>query len=348
MAKVRTLARPSERLSAEDLLQMYHYMVLSRKLDERMWILNRQGKAPFHISGIGHEAIQVAQGFAMRRGHDWLFPHYRDIATCLILGVTPLQMLLALLGKEGDIFSRGRQMPEHFNYPEAKIVSVSSPVATQIPQAVGVALAAKLRGTDEVVVVGFGEGSTSEGDFHEGLNWAGIYRLPVVFVCQNNQYAISVPVSKQMPVDNVADRAEAYGMPGVIVDGNDVFACYDAMVEAVERARRGEGPTLIEAKTYRPVPHSSADDDRSYRSREEVEEWKRRDPVLLFERVLMERGVLSEEKREEIYTRVEEEVETAVEAALNAPYPPVTSANEGVYGAFHLVKRSRYSPELIM
>ena len=348
MARVRTAVRPSEHLSVDDLLQMYYYMVLSRKLDERMWILNRQGKAPFHISGIGHEAIQVAQGFAIRKGHDWFFPHYRDIATCLILGVTPLQMLLALLGKEGDIFSRGRQMPEHFSYPEGKIVSLSSPVATQIPQAVGVALAARLRGTDEVVVVGFGEGSTSEGDFHEGLNWAGIYQLPVVFVCQNNQYAISVPVSKQMPVENVADRAEAYGMRGVIVDGNDVLACYDVMVEAVERARGGDGPTLVEAKTYRPVPHSSADDDRSYRSREEVEEWKRRDPILLFEKALAERGVLSEEKRQEVYAQVAQTVEEAVATALNAPYPPVSSANTGVYGPFDRVKRSRYSPDLIM
>lgn len=348
MAQVKTVTRPSEALTAEQLREMHYYMVLSRKLDERMWILNRQGKAPFHISGIGHEAIQVAQGFAMRKGHDWLFPHYRDIATCLILGVTPLQMLLALLGKEGDIFSRGRQMPEHFSYREAKIVSVSSPVATQIPQAVGVALGIKMSGSDEVVIVGFGEGSTSEGDFHEGLNWAGIYKLPVVFVCQNNQYAISVPVSKQMAVENVADRAPAYGVRGVIVDGNDLFQCYDAMVEAIERARRGEGPTLLEAKTYRPVPHSSADDDRSYRSREEVEQWKRRDPLLLFEKALLERGVLTEEERDRVHARVEEEVETAVEEALRAPYPPVESANQGVYGEFHLVKRSRYSPELII
>ncbi len=348
MAKVQTVARPSERLSEEQLLDMYYYMVLSRKLDERMWILNRQGKAPFHISGIGHEAIQVAQGFAMRKGHDWLFPHYRDIATCLILGVKPLHMLLALLGKEGDIFSRGRQMPEHFNFPEAKIVSVSSPVATQIPQAVGVAFGIQRRGTDEVVLVGFGEGSTSEGDFHEGLNWAGIYKLPVVFVCQNNQYAISVPMEKQMPVQNVADRAAAYGMPGVIVDGNNVLESYDALVEAIERARRGEGPTLIEAKTYRPVPHSSADDDRSYRSREEVEMWKQRDPILLFEKELTARGLLDEEKRQEIHTRVEHEVEEAVEQALQAPYPPVASAHQGVYGEFRLVKRSRYSRDLII
>ena len=337
-AVTQTLTRPSEQLSDEQLLDMYYYMVLSRKLDERMWILNRQGKAPFHISGIGHEAIQVAQGFAIRKGHDWFFPHYRDIATCLILGVSPRQMMLSLLGKEGDIFSRGRQMPEHFSYRPAKIVSVSSPVATQVPQAAGVALASKLKGTDEVTVVGFGEGSTSEGDFHEGLNWAGIYQLPVVFVCQNNQYAISVPVSKQMAVENVADRAAAYGIRGVIVDGNDVLASYDVMVDAVERARSGQGPTLVEAKTYRPVPHSSADDDRSYRSREEVEAWKQRDPILLFEKVLIERGILDEDQKSAIHQRVLDEVEDATEFALNAPYPPVESAAEGVFGEFHLVK----------
>ena len=330
--------RPSELLNEEQLLEMYYYMVLSRKLDERMWILNRQGKAPFHISGIGHEAIQVAQGFAMRKGHDWLFPHYRDIATCLILGVTPRQMLLALMGKEGDVFSRGRQMPEHFSYRPAKIVSVSSPVMDQAPQAVGVALASKLQGKDEVTVVGFGEGATAQGDFHEALNWAGIHQVPIVFVCQNNQYAISVPVEKEMPVKNVADRAVAYNMPGVVVDGNDVLACYDVMVEAIERARRGEGPTLVEAKTYRPVPHSTADDDRSYRSREEVEAWKKRDPILLYEKWLMEKGLLTEEKKQEVLDRVMKEVDDAVDYALHAPYPPVESAAEGVYGEFHLVK----------
>ena len=334
----KVMTRPSDQLNEEQLLQMYYYMVLSRKLDERMWILNRQGKAPFHISGIGHEAIQVAQGFAMRKGHDWLFPHYRDIATCLILGVTPRQMLLALLGKEGDVFSRGRQMPEHFSYKPAKIVTVSSPVMTQAPQAVGVALASQLQGKDEVVVVGFGEGATSEGDFHEALNWAGIYQPPIVFVCQNNQYAISVHVKKQMPVENVADRAAAYNIRGVIVDGNDLMACYDVMVEAIERARRGEGPTLVEAKTYRPVPHSTADDDRSYRSREEVEQWKKRDPILLYEKYLMERGLLDEEKKAEVLKQVMQEVDDAVDFALHQPYPPVESAAEGVFGDFHLVK----------
>ncbi len=342
MDRVQTeVARPSELLSAEQLLEMYYYMVLSRKLDERMWILNRQGKAPFHISGIGHEAIQVAQGFALRKGYDWYFPHYRDIATCLILGVSPRQMLLALMGKEGDVFSRGRQMPEHFSYRPAKIVSVSSPVATAIPQAAGTALASKLQGKDEVTIVGFGEGATSEGDFHEGLNWAGIHKLPVVFVCQNNQYAISVPVNKQMAVENVADRAVAYGIRGVVVDGNDVLASYDVMKEAIERARRGEGPTLVEAKTYRPVPHSTADDDRSYRSREEVEAWKKRDPILLFEKVLMERGILDEDKKQEILDKVMAEVDDAVEFALNQPYPPLESAAQGVFADSPLVKWSR-------
>jgi 2-oxoisovalerate dehydrogenase E1 component alpha subunit len=177
-----------------------------------------------------------------------------------------------------------------------KIVTGSSPVATQIPQAAGIAFAIKYRGSDEVVMTCFGEGSTAEGDFHEGLNWAGIYKLPVVFICQNNQYAISVPLQKQMAVPNVADRAIAYGMPGVIVDGNDAIEVYRVIKQAVERARRGDGPTLVEAKTYRPVPHSSDDDDRAYRSREEVEGWKKKDPLLQMRQYLESINLLDEAK----------------------------------------------------
>lgn len=333
------VTRPAEQLAEEDLLSMYYYMVLARTLDERMWSLNRQGKAAFHVSGMGQEATHVAVGFALRKGYDWYFPHYRDIATCLILGMTPRHLLLALLGKAGDVTSGGRQMPAHFSYRPANIVTLSSPVTTQVPQAVGTAMAARLQGTDEVTVVCFGEGATSEGDFHEGLNWAGVHRLPVVFVCQNNQYAISVPMCKQMAVENVADRAAAYGMPGVIVDGNDVLDAYDAIKEAVERARRGEGPTLVEAKTYRFLPHSSDDDDRTYRPREEVAAWKKRDPLLLFEKYLLEQGLLDEERKQGVQERVTREVEDAVEYATRAPYPDPHSAATGVFGEFELVKK---------
>lgn len=319
-------------LSAETLLAMYEVMLLSRKLDERMWILNRQGKVPFHISGLGHEACQVGTAFAMRRGHDWLHPYYRDLAFNLALGVTPTDLMLPLFGKAADPSSGGRQMPAHFGNPRLRIVSGSSPVATQVPQAAGIAFAAKLRGLDEVVVTCLGEGSTSQGDFHEGLNWAAVHKLPVVFLVQNNQYAISVPLSKQMGVANVADRGDAYGMPGVMVDGNDVLESYNAAAEALLRARRGDGPTLLEAKTYRPVPHSSDDDDRSYRSRAEVEEWKQKDPILRAERLLRARDLLTDATRDEVQQRVMTLVDQATDFAIQAPYPRPEEALGPVFG----------------
>ncbi|MBI3741346.1 MAG: thiamine pyrophosphate-dependent dehydrogenase E1 component subunit alpha, partial [Chloroflexi bacterium] len=190
----------------------------------------------------------------------------------------------------------------------------------------------KYKGTDQVVVTCFGEGSTAEGDFHEGLNWAGIHKLPVIFLCENNQYAISEPQEKEMPVKNVADRAAAYGMPGVIVDGNDALESYRVMRDAVARARRGEGATLIEAKTYRPVPHSSDDDDRTYRSRAEVDEWKKRDPILLMKQYLENSSLLNDAKNQEYETRARQMVDDANEFARNAPYPAPEEALEQVWG----------------
>ncbi len=328
----KTSGRPSDQLTEEQLLTMYKTMVLSRKLDERSWVLNRQGRAPFHISGIGHEAIQVAAAQTLRPGYDWVYPYYRDLAFVLALGMKPVDHLMGLLGKAGDPSSGGIQMPSHFSNAALRIGSISSPVATQVPIAAGTALASKLKGTDEVTVVCLGEGSTSQGDFHEGLNWAGVHKLPFICIVQNNQYAISVPVEKEMAIKNVADRAIAYGIHGVVVDGNDVLACYDVMVEAVERAKRGEGATLVEAKTYRVTPHSSDDDDRTYRSREEVEYWKQRDPILLFEKVLFERGILTQELKQEIEAWAVAEVDKAEEEAVNAPYPDVSEMTKHLYG----------------
>ena len=320
-------------LTAEQQLAMYEVMLLARKLDERMWVLHRQGKVAFHISGMGQEACQVGAAFAMERGKDWLHPFYRDMAFVLALGMTPRHLMLALFGKAEDPSSGGRQMPSHFGYAPSRIVSSSSPVATQMPQAAGIALAAKLRGLDEVVVVTLGEGSTSQGDFHEALNWAGIHCLPLVTLVQNNQYAISVPMEQQMPVTNVADRGAAYGMPGVMYDGNDIFESYNVAREAVLRARRGEGATLLEAKTYRPTPHSSDDDDRSYRSRDEVEMWKKRDPILRMERVLRRGTILDDAEAGRILHRVGVKVDDATDYAQRAPYPRGEDALHPVFGA---------------
>ncbi len=327
-----TTAHEALGLSADRLLQMYYRMLLARKLDERMWVLHRQGKVTFHISGIGQEAAQVGMAFTLKPGYDWVHPYYRDIALVLSLGMEPRHLMLGLFAKREDPSSGGRQMSSHFSHRRLRIVTGSSPVATQIPQAAGIALAAKLRGEDTVVITTFGEGSTSEGDFHEGLNWASIHQLPVIFFCQNNQYAISVPLDQQMAVANVAERAAAYGMPGVTVDGNDVLAVYRAAREAVERARSGGGPTLLEARTYRPVPHSSDDDDRSYRSREEVAAWKKRDPILRFETYLEEHGILGAEFEEETLERVMAEVDDATRYAESAPDPRPEDAFGPVWG----------------
>ena len=320
-------------LSDAQALEMYWYILLSRRLDERMWILHRQHEVAFHISGIGHEGTQVGAAFALKKGYDFVHPYYRDMALSLAIGMTPRDLMLALYGKQGEPSSGARQMPAHYGDRALKIVSGSSPVATQIPQASGIAFAIRYKRTDEVVLTCFGEGSTSEGDFHEGLNWAGIYKLPVIFLCQNNQYAISVPTDKEMPVKNVADRAVAYGMPGVIVDGNDALQVYGVMKDAVARARRGDGPTLVEAKTYRPVPHSSDDDDRTYRSREEVEAWKKKDPVLRMRQYLESVGLIDDAKAQEYEARAKEVVDDANQFAKNAPFPPAEAALEQVWGA---------------
>jgi 2-oxoisovalerate dehydrogenase E1 component alpha subunit len=319
-------------LTDEQVLEMYWSMLLARRLDERMWILHRQHEVAFHISGIGHEGTQVGAAFALRKGYDWFHLYYRDTAFALTLGMTPRDLMLALYGKEGEPSSGARQMPAHFGKRELHIVSGSSPVATQIPQASGIGFAIRYKGTDEVVITCFGEGSTAEGDFHEALNWAGIFKLPVIFLCQNNQYAISEPTHKEMPVPNVADRAVAYNLPGVVVDGNDVLEVYRVIKEAADRARRGEGATLVEAKTYRPVPHSSDDDDRTYRSRDEVEEWKKKDPILRLQQYLQNLGLLNAAKLQEYEARAKQIVDDATDFAKNAPYPAPEKALEHVWG----------------
>ncbi len=319
-------------LGKEDLLEIYSKMVLSRTLDERLWLLHRQGKVHFHISAMGHEACQAGAAWNLIKGKDYLAPYYRDLTTCLVMGMTPRDILLSSFAKAGDPLSGGRQMPGHYSSRKLNILSVSSPVATQLTQAVGMALAMQLRGEDSVVFASCGEGGAQKGDFHEAANFAGIHKLPVIFFVQNNEYAISVPLSKQMAIENVSDRAAGYGFPGVTIDGMDVFASYHAMKEAVARARRGDGPTLIEAKCYRIVPHSSDDDDRRYRSREEVEAWKQREPIGRFMRSLKELDVLDDSLDKQIRERAAVEVNDATDYAEKAPYPRPEEALEHVYG----------------
>lgn len=318
-------------LSHDDLRRMYETMVLARQLDERMWLLNRAGRAPFVISVQGHEAAQVGMGYALDPSKDWLFPYYRDLALVLHFGHTARDAMLSLLGRADEPNSGGRQMPGHYGSRKHHFYTGSSPVGTQIAQAPGFALAAKIRGEDTVVVTSIGEGGTSQGDFHEGLNWASVHKLGVIFFVQNNHYAISVPMDKEMAVKTVAERAAAYGMPGVRVDGADAVEVYLAAREAVARARRGEGPTLFEAVVNRMMPHSSDDDDRFYRSREEVQAYKERDPVAVTGRRLRELGALDDEQEAEILARVKAAVNDATDFAEQAALPDPSEAFKHVY-----------------
>jgi 2-oxoisovalerate dehydrogenase E1 component alpha subunit len=318
-------------LTEDDLVRMHHTMVVARLCDEAQFRLNRQGKAPFVVPVSGHEGCQVGTAWLLIRGKDIFVPYYRDMAVCLVAGMTPKDVFLGVFGKADDPSSGGRQMPAHWGSRRLGIVSGSSPIGTQIPHASGIAYAMKFRGEDAVVGSWFGEGATSEGDWHEALNFAGIHKLPIVFVCENNLYAISVPLSKQAGVTDISVRAEGYGFPGVTVDGNDVFACYQAMKRAVDRARNGEGPTLIECKTYRFHPHTSDDDDRTYRSREEVEEAKKKDPILQFETYLKKFGVSTDERLEALRGELKGEVDQAVDEAWNAPDPEPESALRHVF-----------------
>jgi 2-oxoisovalerate dehydrogenase E1 component subunit alpha len=317
-------------LSDERLVELYYKMLLSRTVSARMRILQRMGKGSITYSGEGHEAAQAGTAFALRPGHDWLYTYYRDTGVALTIGMSPYDVLLAFFARRDDPNSGGRNMPNHFSSKELRIVSQGAPVATQVPQAAGTALASKLRGLDEVTAVYFGDGATSVGDVHESMNFAGIHDLPVIFICEFNGYAISVNWAKQAGIENVAIRAKGYGFPGVTVDGNDVLAVYGAMQEAVERARRGEGATFIEAKTYRLVPHSSDDDDRRYRTREEVEQWSERDPIARFAKQLDELGVLDEGGRLEMEKRVNREVDDATDRAEAAPLPVPETALDHV------------------
>jgi 2-oxoisovalerate dehydrogenase E1 component alpha subunit len=318
-------------LNRDQLLDLYYKMLLARTVGQRERMLNRMGKGPFAVTGEGHEALQVGTTYPLKPGHDWVVPYYRDIGVALTIGQTPLDLLLAHLSRASDISSGGRNMPSHFSDPALHIVSGSAPVATHFPHAVGIALASKLHGLDEVSVAYTGDGGTSTGDCHEAMNFAGVHKLPVIFVIENNQYAISVHWRKQAAVEDVSVRAEGYGFPGVTVDGNDVLAVYAAMKEAVDRARKGEGATLIEGKTYRLVPHTSDDDDRRYRAREEVEEWTKKDPLVRYRTWLQEQDVADQAKLDGLHERAAREVDEATEEAEKAPLPKPESALEHVF-----------------
>ncbi len=318
-------------LTDDDLRAMYRRVALARAIDERMWILNRAGRVPFVISGQGHEGAQVGIVSNLRPGFDWLVPFYRSVAGVLTFGMSPREIMLAQYAKAPDPSSGGRQMPGHYGGAAYNILSTSSPVATQVLHAVGIALAAKTRGTGQVVVTALGEGASNQGDFHEGMNFAGIHKLPVITVIENNGWAISVPAAKQAPIVDLADRAAGYGMPGVVVDGADVLGCWRVGHEAVERARRGEGPTIIEAKVTRLTGHSSDDQQTKYRTSEELERERLRDPLPCFREQLLEAAVLDAGQVERMAAEIGAEVNDATDWAEQQPDPTVESATWYVY-----------------
>ena len=318
-------------LPRERLCQMFETMLLARAIDERQWILNRQGLQAFHISCQGHEASGVGSAFALDPTRDVMVPYYRSLAAVLAFGVTPRALFLSALAKAADPMTGGRQMPAHYGLASARILTSGSPVATQIPHATGAALASKIRGDGGVSIVYFGDGASSKGDFHEGLNFAAIHKLPAIFVCENNHYAISVPTSKQMAVHSVADRAVGYGMVGESVDGTDALAVYRSVKLAADRARGGEGPTLIEANVVRLTPHSSDDDDRRYRPESDRQEARHHDPIAVFAEYLHSHGLLSAEDESGMRERVQQEVDAALAEAEAAPAPAPETAFEHVY-----------------
>ncbi len=309
-----------------DLARVYRTMLLTRQLDERIWLLSQQGRVAIAGPVRGHEAAQVASAWALTPGRDVVYPYYRDIGVVLTLGMSATEILLGALEKASDPFSGARQMPFHFTSTDLRIPTPSTSVATQIPHAVGAALAARLRHDDGVTIVYFGDGAASKADFHEGVSFAAIHKLPVLFFCENNQYAISVPLQLQTPVASIAERAAGYGIPGECFDGTSAAETYAATRRAVARAQAGGGPTLLEAVVYRLGPHTSHDDDTRYRTREEVAAWQARDPVARLRAELLDRGDLTLEAAELLEADVRRELDDALACADAAPEPSAASA----------------------
>ena len=336
--RTRTATRSEPRhetlgLALDDVKGMHRKMLECRLLGERMMQLNRMGRAAFVGVADGQEAAEVGSAWCIRRGIDWVHPYYRDVGVALTLGQTTKDQFLGVFAKATDPNSAGRQIVNQFSDVEAKIVTGSVCIATQFPQAVGIALALKMRGEDAIVFTYGGDGSTSPGDFHEAVNFAAIHKLPVVFIIENNLYAISTPNRLQMSAAP-HERAKGYGIPGHLADGTDVLDVYDKTHQAVERARRGEGPSIVEATCYRYRPHSSDDDDSRYRSNDELTEWLARDPIDRAHTYLLEQGV-AERDLEAMKTEIAADIERAIDEAEAEPDPRPEDTLRHVYAEGH-------------
>src|SRR3954470_3634603 len=323
------IKRTKFKLSHEQLLQMYYWLKLIRSFDERLSTLVKQGKVRSGVyTGIGQEAIVVGTCFGLRQ-EDFICPLHRDLGSFLMKGVSAREMMAQMFAKTTGL-SKGRDSALHSGVSELGIFGNTSMLGANLPVAAGLGLTFKIEKTDNVVIAYFGEGASNTGDFHEALNFAGVQRLPIVFICENNQYAYSVPLEKSMAIDDVADRAESYGFDGVAINGNDVLAVYQSTQGALARARSGDGPTLIECKTYRWHGHSEHD-KAFYRTDEELAMWKSRDPITTFTTYLRTRHVLDDDKQKDVEARVTAAIDEAVEFAMNAPDPAPEEAVTDLY-----------------
>jgi pyruvate dehydrogenase E1 component alpha subunit len=327
------------RLSDQDVEHLYRHMVTTRQLDERLVQLQRQGRIGFHVGSLGEEASILGSAFAMEP-EDFLFPCYREFGAALMRGL-PLQKFIDNMFGNANDTVLGRQMPNHTTCRDVGWCSISSPVGTQITQAVGFAWAAKISKRTPASLVYFGDGATSSSDFHSGVNFAGVFKVPCVLLCRNNGWAISVPVERQTASKTFAEKAAAYGIPGVRVDGNDLFAMVSVTRRARERGARGEGPTLIEAITYRMGGHSTSDDPKAYRGAAELEPWAARDPIERVRDYLSKRGAWDDQRERALVTEVDARFREAVSIAERTPPPPLESMFEDVYetAPWHLVEQ---------
>jgi pyruvate dehydrogenase E1 component subunit alpha len=329
MAEMSFDTQEGRRQSDGQLKKFYELMVLTRTFDSQAVNLQRQGRIGFYVPTEGEEAALVGSALALRP-EDWLFPDYRSSGVMITRGMT-LETILAQLMANADDHSKGRSMPSHWGSRALNIVPPSSPLCTQLPHAVGVALGAKMRGEKICTIAYFGDGGTSSNDFHSGLNFAAVFKTPTVFFCRNNGYAISVPVTQQTATSSLAVKAAAYNIEGVRVDGNDVLAVYAATLAAVEKARSGGGPTLIEAVTYRLGAHSTSDDPTRYRDSAEVELMRSKDPISRFQRYLRERGLWDEQYEGRLRQEMLNTVKAAIARAETVPQPGVRSLFEDIY-----------------
>jgi pyruvate dehydrogenase E1 component alpha subunit len=318
-------------LSSDETTRLYRYMVETRFLDERLTALQRQGRIGFHVGSLGEEGAILGAAFATRK-QDWLFPCYREFGAALLRGLDFQRFIDNMFGNANDTV-KGRQMPDHYTSKSAHWLSISSPVGTQITQAVGFAWAAKLKKDELATLVYFGDGATSSSDFHSGMNFAGVFKVPTVFFCRNNGWAISVPAERQTASETFASKGVAYGVPGVRVDGNDVFAVVHTVRKAIERGARGDGPTLIEALTYRMGGHSTSDDPNAYRASDATKAWADRDPIQRARQYMRRHHGWTEERDKEIIQDVDRRFRAAVEIAEKTPKPALETLVEDVYAS---------------